>query len=349
LRNTGGLLVFGGSGTNARNVNILITNCLFRNPGFCNVILSSYNSNAAVRSCEFWDRDKGAAGTFSVGLIHGNGLGIFQRPDGAPNLVVMENTFNGSAGTTNVYVNYPPMPDGGDGFVWAQGPGNAYVARNAITNSLTEALQFNAGPVGVAGNIIFTFLNNPTMTALYTHDGWPSVTGSTADRVYSFVGNEVIGGRSGQTSGNQGGGKPYQLHFCGNALDFSPAFSSHFDYPGATVRSTWMSMANISGNTMTNGDHGVRWMDNCTNAIILKNDFSKAKFRALAYDGTNGAVQSVAIVANKLGQGTSYHLKMRPQEGGSFFLWRNAYYSSNGVAAVNPFIDYPGAPIHLVP
>ena len=110
-----------------------------------------------------------------------------------------------------------------------------------------------------------------------------------------------------------------------------------------------MAMANICGNTLTNGGHGVRWMDNCTNAIILKNDFARASFRALAYDGTNGAAQAMLVLSNKLGTGTSFHLRMRPQEAGSFFLWHNTYLSSNGVAAVNPFVDYPGAPVHLNP
>jgi hypothetical protein len=53
-------------------------------------------------------------------------------------------------------------------------------------------------------------------------------------------------------------------------------------------------------------------------------------------------------VKNELGQGGSFHLKARPQEGGSYFLWRNTYYSSNGVTAVNPFLDYPGAPVHFI-
>jgi hypothetical protein len=312
--------------------------------------MEAYNRNGAIRNCEFWDRDKGASGTFSVPLISGNGLGIFQRPQGCPNLVVMANLFNGSAGTTNLYINYPPMPDGGDGFVYAQGPGNIFVGRNAITNSLVEAVQFNAGPGAVAGNTFFTLLNNPSTTALYAHNGGTAtVTLSADDSVYSFIGNDVVGGRNGQSAGNQGGGSPYQLHFCGNALDFSPTFSSRFDYPGAMVRSTWMAMANICGNTLTNGGHGVRWMDNCINSIILKNDFARASFRALAYDGTNGAAQGMLVLSNKLGSGTSFHLRMRPQEAGSFFLWHNTYLSSNGVASVNPFVDYPGAPVHLNP
>jgi hypothetical protein len=257
--------------------------------------------------------------------------------------------FNGSTAITNL-TDYPPPPDGADGFIYAQGPGNVFVGRNVITNSLLEAVQVNSGPAAVAGNTFSTLLNNPSATALYAHNGGSAtVSLSSNDYVYAFVGNEVIGGRNGQSAGNQGGGSPYRLHFCGNALDLSPPFSHRFDYPGAAVRSTWMTMANICGNTMTNGGHGVRWMDNCCNAIIMKNDFARASFRALAYDGTNGAAQSMLIISNKLGTGTSFHLRMRPQEAGSFFLWNNTYFSSNGVAAINPFVDYPGAPVHLNP
>src|SRR5262249_4365023 len=61
---TGTLLVAEGVPTDRRNVNILVTNCLFRNPGISSINFSSYNSNCAVRNCEFWMRDKGTNGAF---------------------------------------------------------------------------------------------------------------------------------------------------------------------------------------------------------------------------------------------------------------------------------------------
>src|SRR5262249_55307980 len=117
--------------------------------------------------------------------------------------------------------------------------------------------------------------------------------------------------------------KRFHLHVGGNAASLYPALLRPDDYPGAFVAGEWIGLANVTGNSMSSGGHGVRWRDNCTNAIVLKNGFASPTLRALSYDGTNGAVRNVAVLKNQLGQGNSYHLKVRPQEAGAFFLWQN--------------------------
>ena len=71
------------------------------------------------------------------------------------NLVVMDNTFTGNPTLTNVNGAFGYV-DACDGLVWFQGGGNWFVRRNAITNNLLEAIQFNAGPAAAVGNYLNT-------------------------------------------------------------------------------------------------------------------------------------------------------------------------------------------------
>jgi hypothetical protein len=354
---TGSLLVTEGEALSlARNVNILITNCLFRNPGISSINFSSLNNNCAVRNCEFWMRDKGTNGAFkniittssaTTSNVQFTGATIFTRNPN-DNLIVMDNTFTGNPTITNVNPAFGYV-DACDGLVWFQGGGNWFVGRNGITNYLLEAIQVNAGPAAIVGNYLKTWNSRSSTTALHGNAVWASATvASNEDYVISVVGNQVIGGRHGHLANNTNGTR-FTLHYSGNTLSLYSAFNDNSDYPGAVVTGSQMKLANVCGNTLLAGDHGVRWLDNCTNAIVLRNHFTNVTYRALAYDGTNGAVRNVAVLKNELGQGASYHLKVRPQEAGNYFLWSNHYYNSNGVSEVSPFFDYPGAPVHLIP
>ena len=309
-------------------------------------------------------RDKGTNGTFkntvtkvasTTDRIQWTSATIFTRSSDNHNLIVTDNIFTGNPTLTNVTPAFgtPAFSyvDASEGLVWFQGGGNWFVARNSISNYSAEAIQVNAGPAAVVGNYLDTRVSHTAATALHGDAIWPTATvNSNADYVISMVGNHVIGGRYGQSALNSSTNeKPFHLNFSGNTLSLYPAFNSNDDYPGAAVASSQMKMANVSGNTLLAGDQGVRWLDNCTNAIVLKNRFTNVTYRALVYDGTNGAVRTVAVLKNELGQGASYHLKVRPQEAGSYFLWSNRYYNSSGVPVTNAFLDYPDAPVHLIP
>ena len=149
---------------------------------------------------------------------------------------------------------------------------------------------------------------------------------------------------SDQSGGNPKAPQP-QARVCGNQVSLFPPFERYDDITGSIFSSSEVGHANISGNTLLSGGRGVAWLDHCTNALVLKNDFSAASHRALDYYGTNGHVGAVQITKNILNQGSSYHLKSRPGDGYGFFLWRNTY--TNGVGSVKPFLDSEHSPIHF--
>ena len=94
------------------------------------------------------------------------------------------------------------------------------------------------------------------------------------------------------------------------------------------------------------GGYGIQWLDNATNAIVIKNDFSAATYRSLAYDGTNNIVANIAILKNTLNHGASFHLKLREPDAVGYFLWNNRY--TNITSTVNPFLDSARAPVHFI-
>jgi len=243
---------------------------------------------------------------------------------------------------TSVNTNCGPYAAGC--IFWGQGLGNWFIARNAITNYGLEGIQFNAGPAAAVGNVFDTFVSVFAACALNAFGGWPTVSGSWDDSVFSFVGNEVNGGRFGEKADL--GLHPFHLHFTGNAVAVYPPFDLGGDHPGAVVEGGGIAFANVSGNRLLTGGHGIDWSNGATNAVVLKNDFAAAAYRGLSCDGTNGAVNAMAILKNDLGQGVSYHLRLRESDAGGFFLWGNHY--TNGVTSVNPFTDSLGAPVHFI-
>jgi hypothetical protein len=176
---------------------------------------------------------------------------------------------------------------------------------------------------------------------------------STAPPMTYFVGNVVNGGRQAfqgdwdfswwLTDAAQI--RPSHYVFSGNTVTLLPAWE-YYDYPGAALTFRTSSRGNISGNTLLGAGHAVRWRGSCTNAIVLKNNFAAAYPRALVYDDSDHVAQNFQILKNILGHGSSYHLKINHADSDKFFLWKNIY--TNGVSAVDPFLDPASAPVHFI-
>jgi len=262
------------------------------------------------------------------------------------NIVLLENSFNGNPAITSVNTNYAIL-DAAEGLFWGQGYGNWFLARNTITNYSLEAIQLNSAPAAVVGNDFGGFVSGGATCAL---NGWgstlPTVTGSVLDRFFSFIGNSVASGRHGELGALYNASeKSYRLNFCGNTISLYPAFNRADDYPGAVVTAKEAEFCNISGNTLVAGGHGVHLLDNCTNAVILKNDFGTATHRAIAYSGTNGVIKNIIVVKNILGQGDSYHLRLPHPDAFNYFLIRNTY--KDGASTNNAFLDPAASPVHF--
>jgi len=245
-------------------------------------------------------------------------------------------------------VNTNCLADAGDGILWCQSPGNWFAARNAVTNYGLEGINLNSGPTAAVANDFFTFVSLGATVAFLGIAQWDGPTGSTNDYVLCAVGNDIQGGRDG-ASGHAfelSTLRPYRIQFAGNRVKLYPAFQRADDQPAAAIGGYVMNFSQVSGNTLVAGGYGVRWLDTCTDAVVLKNDFSAATFRGLSYDGTNGAVRNLTIIKNVLGQGTTFHFHARPEDGTAYFLIKNAY--SNGVTGVNAFIDPQSGSVHWI-
>jgi hypothetical protein len=345
--------------------NILLTNCLFRNPAYQSIVIPLRVSNCLVRACDFVLRDgTNGAYPFPRSVTHPMlttsndppiNVGIFVRYGGSYNINVIENTFSGNPSLLTVNTNY--QADAADGFVWVQHGANAFVARNLITNNALEGVQFNCGPVGVVQNDFRTVVSGASTVALnaYALTNYPGPTAQTPDLFYSFVGNSVEGNRyaiSGWFNQNYDfhtNTWTYALNCCGNSVALSKALDLAEDYPGALSRTAWAEHLNVSGNTLQAGGHGVTLMRECTNVVVLKNDFSAATHRSLSYDDENsgGYLTRAVIAKNILGQGDSFHAKVAWPDSPTYFLLRNTYQC--GMNPVSPFLDAATSPVHVVP
>jgi hypothetical protein len=253
-------------------------------------------------------------------------------------------------------VNTNEQIDAGDGIVWFQGGGNWFVARNAVTNFGLEGVQFSAGPAAGVANDFGTMVSTPS-TAAYVAawSGFEGGSGDTnvyLDHSFALVGNRIYGGRSGQLGGNHFNNNPtpQRVHFNGNTVELLPPLNAAFahDYPGAAVNGEWSEYLNASGNRLIGGGHGVRWGNNGTNALVHKNDFAAASYRALTYTATNAGVGNITVSKNVLNQGTGSHLRMRFEDSPGYFLLRNRYRANGSTNEISPFIETPGSPIHFV-
>jgi hypothetical protein len=166
-----------------------------------------------------------------------------------------------------------------------------------------------------------------------TYNGNPGMTSINTNYEYAVA-----------SSGNR---IPYRVHLCGNTANLYPPVPFFADYPAALAYGTWMESINLCGNTLVAGGHGIVWADRCTNAVILKNDFSTATYRSLSYLGTNGSVGTIVVAKNILSQGVSQHLRLRYEDGNAYFLIRNRYQAFGSTNQINPFIDAAASPVHF--
>jgi hypothetical protein len=236
-----------------------------------------------------------------------------------------------------------------DGLLFFQSGGNWFIRGNQINNYGGEGMQFLCGPAAVVQNDFKTLVSTFATCALKAQVG--ACPGPNEDHFFSFVGNVVEGGRHGQLGihdPNEGtsGDKAYKLNLSGNTLTLYPAFGIKGDYPGAAVTDALSIFSNVSGNTLLAGGHGLRALGSCTNALILKNDFSGATHRGIAYDQPAGYAQTIAIVKNVLNQGDSFHLKLMYSDSFNYFLMRNSYRDGTNLN-LNAFIDAAGCPVHF--
>ena len=174
-----------------------------------------------------------------------------------------------------------------------------------------------------------------------------STTTDPQDHSMYFVGNSVDGGRDGEVSpGGEINVSPYHLHFTGNSIALLPAFPRYDDWQSTSAYVNAMASGNFSGNTLLAGECGIVFLDGCTNALVLKNDFTAAAWRGLESRGGNGYVRNIQVLKNTLTQAKSYHIKMQYPDSGGFFLQKNIY--TNGVISVDPFFDAAGSHVHMM-
>ncbi len=346
------------------NHTLVFTNCLFRNAANDSLWFRSWTSNILIRGCTFLFRD-GTNGTYpsprsttTVSLTTSNtplgGVGVFSDAGQVRNIVVLDNVYNGNPGMTSVNTN--ELYDAGDGIVYLQGGGNWFVARNRVTNYGLEGAQMNSGPASGAGNIFDTQVTGASTTAyVMAWTGWwgaMGVLGRNPDHSFSMVGNSIRGGRYGNLGHNHYNTSvtPQRVHFTGNTVELFPAINAFVDhdYPSAASREYWAEFLNVSGNTLVAGGHGVVWVNNGTNALILKNDFGAASYRALSFTSTNTGVLNITAARNILNQGSASHVRPRVEDAPGWFLLRNTYRMNGSTNSINPFIEPSGSPVHFV-
>ena len=322
--------------------NILITNCQFLH-GWNSVMLNGpMISNVLVRACDFnmWsgsDTNFGNAGIFG----------------GAMNLVVIENTFNGNmdlAPSTNGYAGTPQSKWlAPPGFVWLIQGGNLFVARNSISNYYLEAVQVNAGPNSIVGNIFQTLVNVASCCALCETGGaavwaWgrPGIT--NFENATCFIGNSVYGGRQGfETPGTD---TPYTYNCSGNWFHLYPPFAEINDCPGAAAMAYGCQTASVCGNTLDSGGHGFMFSGTNATALILNNNFSGATYRGIGYLSASDYVNSAQIFGNILGQGSTFHVELPSANSFGWFLGQNEYLDAAN-KSVPPFLDPISSAVHI--
>lgn len=272
-KDRGNLVVYSGNPPNAPSVNLLFTNCVFRNPTADGLWADpSCISNVAIRNCHFIFRD-GANGTYplprtidhpeistTVSNVSANtGVGILVRTATsypARNMVVQDCTFNGNPSMTVVNTNY--QYDTGDGIFWGQYGANWFTSRCVISNYGLEAIQFNDGPAVATGNDLFTYVSAGATCALNAHPVQPTLTGSSNDYAFYFVGNTVTGGRLGYNGEVLATNLTQHCvaHVSGNKFNLYPVFplsDNGVDWPGGAVVAELTYHAAVAGNTVTSG------------------------------------------------------------------------------------------------
>ena len=106
---------------------------------------------------------------------------------------------------------------------------------------------------------------------------------------------------------------------------------------------TW---ANVSGNTLVSGGQGVGFGPQCGNALILNNNFANTTYRGIGLGAFGGSLQSVTILNNVLGQGSTYHVQLPVANSFGWFLYKNQYLNA-ATNSVPPFLDPISSAVHI--
>jgi hypothetical protein len=359
---TGFLTMFTGASTNQLTCNTLITNCKFLYSDVA-IGIVYYVSNCLIIHCDFtmW----GGSNTYT-GLANGyptntlntypliGGEGIFCSAAPDFNVAIVENTYNGNsnlAPSTNNPFGYVNSTEdqvtSQGGFVWLQGGGNYFIARNNILNYSLEGVQLNAGPSTVVGNSFNTVVNNDSCCALSLNAGEFGVLGSNPLTFSTcLIGNQVLGGRHAFAKQTEGITSVNALTISGNVANVYPALPALSSYPGDVAVIHNCANASILGNTLVAGGHGVSFDFNNGNALVMNNNFASASYRGIGLAGGGGSVGRAVIIGNMLGKGSTFHVQLPFTNSSGWFLYKNTYLDALS-NSVPPFIDPAGSAVHV--
>lgn len=184
----GSLLVFYGKDIGHPTEDVTISDCGFVNPHRSAVVLHNLRGVRVTNSdWRYYDHGSGPApwapGQQARVGIHATGGGPVY------DAVVSGCTFNGNVSGYNV------DHSGADGFLWFQNGGRISVSGNVIRNYRLEAIQMNAGPAVMSGNVFETVIGAGSSVACLAYVDHPA--SPIVRPQYSFIGNTVDGGGAG--------------------------------------------------------------------------------------------------------------------------------------------------------
>jgi hypothetical protein len=114
----------------------------------------------------------------------------------------------------------------------------------------------------------------------------------------------------------------HQVHFAGNAN--TPGGAIHLVAPDGKV---------------------VAFTYDCTNALILNNDFSWASYLGIGYQWGSSSLPFASVFGNKIGKGLTFHARMNYTESFGWFFKQNQYL--NGTNIVPPFFEPAASEAHV--
>jgi hypothetical protein len=340
--------------TDILNNNITISNCLFLHS---TTTLNVYQvSNCVIQNCNFviWDNVNTNANATnnnpptqltSLAYPGGTSVGIFGTY--SYNINIVSNVYNGntmltnsSNSNTNNFTRIAP-----DGLVWLQSGGNCFVTRNTINNYQLEGIQFNAGPNAAAGNTFNTLVSDYSACAVKAFGCTQiGLTDTSADYSTTFIGNWVYGGRHGELGSSGSPQTQFAINFSGNYVSLFPPFNENGDGLGAAVTLDVCQTANVCGNTLAAGGYGLLYQQNCTNALVLMNNFAGASYGGIGYQDGGDFLLNAAVLRNFLAEGVSFHVQLPYPNNFGWFLNGNTY--SNGTTNVPAFLDPMASSVH---
>ena len=225
-------------------------------------------------------------------------VGIFVRSGGCYNLVVLENTYDGNILITNKNTNLPPWI-APDGLVYFEQEGNAFIARNFITNYALEAVQLSGGPNSVVGNTFHTLVSHGSCAHCAPITAPGRTDWQQFDRLFDLFHWQLGLRRAVRRKG-------YSLHasichqFLGNTSNLYLPFDSAEDWPGAAAWVQSCQAASVCGNTLVAGSHGFYFTGTNANAMILNNSFGPAAYRGIGYVSGSNSLSTAQISGNTL-------------------------------------------------